>query len=78
MGHPIMIQAEDNERIEALKRRAGFKTKVAVLRAGLQLLEEETQKRERIAQWKRAVVLVTKSSARVNKEFQSYSRLKRL
>ena len=77
MGKPLMIQEEDERRIESLKRRLGIQTKVDVLRAGIDLLEREVERRERIGRWKRATALVAPTSREVNAEFQVHSRLKR-
>jgi len=77
MGKPLMIQEKDEKVIEDLKERTGARTKVDVVRAGLRLLEKETERRERIKLWQRAVALVSRNSADVNKEFQRNSRLKR-
>jgi hypothetical protein len=77
MGKPLMIQEEDERRIEQLKRRLGIQRKVDVLRAGINLLEKEAERRERIQRWKRAAALVAPSSREVNAEFQPHSRLKR-
>jgi len=77
MGKPLMIQEEDDKVIENLKERTGARTKVDVVRAGLRLLEKETERRERVKAWQRAVAIVSRSSAEVNKEFQRGSRLKR-
>jgi hypothetical protein len=77
MGKPLMIQEEDDRRIESLKRRLGIQRKVDVLRAGIDLLEREVERRERILRWKRASALVAPTSREVNAEFQVHSRLKR-
>lgn len=77
MGKPLMIQEEDEKAIESLKERTGARTKVDVVRAGLRLLEKETEKRERVIRWQKAAALVSESSADVNKKFQRGSRLKR-
>jgi len=77
MGKPLMIQEEDEDRIERLKRRLGIQRKVDVLRAGIALLEKEADRRERIRRWKRAVAMVVKSSREVSNDFQKHSRLKR-
>ena len=76
MGKPLMIQAADDQRIEDLKERLGAKTKIAVVRAGLDLLEIETERCKRIERWKKAATLVSASSRGVNAEFQKHSRLK--
>ena len=78
MGKPLMIQLEDEERIDHLKEKLGARTKVEVVRAGLQLLEKETERRDRINQWKKAVGIVSGTSAAVNRDFQRHSRLKHL
>ena len=78
MGKPLMIQEEDERRIESLKRRLGIHHKVDVLRAGIDLLEREAERRERIRRWKRAAALVAPTSREVNAEFQAHSRLKRI
>jgi len=77
MGKPLMIQEKDELRIEALKRRLKIARKVDILRAGIDLLEKEADRRERILRWKRAAVLAAKTSQKVNAEFRPYSRLKR-
>jgi len=78
MGKPLMIQEEDERRIVSLKRRLGIRHKVDVLRAGIDLLEREVERRERIRRWKRAAALVAPTSREVNAEFQAHSRLKRV
>ncbi len=79
MGKPLMIQPADEKAIEDLKVRTGARTKVDVVRAGLRLLERETERSERIKRWQKAVALalVSESSTEVNREFQRNSRLKR-
>lgn len=78
MGKPLMIQEEDDRRIESLKQRLGIQRKVDVLRAGIDLLEREAERRERIRRWKRAAALVVPTSRKVNAQFQTHSRLKRI
>jgi hypothetical protein len=78
MGKPLMIQEEDDRRIENLKRRLGIARKVDVLRAGIDLLEKEAERRERVRRWKRSAALVARTSRDVNVEFQPHSRLKRI
>jgi hypothetical protein len=78
MGKPLIIQEEDERRIESLKRRLGIQRKVDVLRAGIDLLEREAERRERIRRWKRAATLVAPTSREVNAEFQAHSRLKKV
>ena len=77
MGKLLMIQEADERRIDSLKRRLGIERKVDVLRAGIDLLEREAGRRERIRRWKRAAALVAPTSREVNAEFQAHSRLKR-
>ena len=76
MGLPLMIQEDDNSRLENLKSVTGAKTKVQVLRNALTLLEQMIQREKKIARWKVAASLVKKESAKVNHEFQNQSRLK--
>jgi hypothetical protein len=78
MGKPLMIQEEDERRIDSLKGRLGIQRKVDVLRAGIDLLEREADRRERILRWKRAAALVAPTSREVNAEFQAHSRLKKV
>jgi hypothetical protein len=78
MGKPMMIQEADDRRIEALKVRLGIGTKIDVVRAGMDLLEQEAGRRERMARWRSAAKRVSAESSRVNREFRSHSRLKRL
>jgi hypothetical protein len=73
----LMIQEDDDRRIERLKRRLGIATKIDVVRAGMTLLEQDARRRERLEQWKRAAARVATSSAGVNADFRAHSRLKR-
>lgn len=77
MGKPLMIQVEDAEKIESLKVKLGAKTKIEVVRAGLVLLEQQTERQSRIERWKRATKAAMAGSAEVNQEFQKHSRIKR-
>jgi hypothetical protein len=77
MGKPLMIQEEDERRIDSLKRRLKIARKVDVVRAGIALLEKEADRRERIVRWKRAAFLAAETSREANAEFRPYSRLKR-
>lgn len=77
MGKPLMIQEADERRIESLKRRLRIERKVDVLRAGMDLLEREAGRRERIRRWMRAAALVAPSSREVNAELRAHSRVKR-
>jgi hypothetical protein len=77
MGKLLMIQEEDERRIDTLKRRLNIARKVDVLRAGIELLEKEADRRERILRWKRAAALAIETSREVNADFRQHSRLKR-
>ena len=77
MGKPLMIQEADDQRIEQLKVRLGIATKIDVVRAGMELLEQEASRRERLERWRRSASRVAASSARVNAEFRAHSRLRR-
>ncbi len=77
MGKPLMIQAVDDTRIDALKARLGLPTKIGVVRAALQLLEQDAARRERVVQWQRAARRAAQTSRRVNAEFRTHSRLTR-
>ena len=72
-----MIQEEDDRKIELLKQKTHARTKIDVVRAGLALLEQETERRLRVENWKRTAKLVSEHSAAVNREFQRHSRFKR-
>lgn len=78
MGKPLMIQEEDDRKIELLKEKTHAKTKIDVVRAGLALLEQETDRRLRVENWKRAAKVVSANSAAINREFQRLSRFKRI
>jgi hypothetical protein len=77
MGKPLMIQEDDDRRIDALKRRLKISRKVDIVRAAIALLEKEADRKERILRWKRAAALAAKTSQQVNADFRPYSRLKR-
>lgn len=77
MGKPLMIQPDDNDRIERLKKVLGAGTKVDVVRRALKLLEQQVARDERIRRWQKAAKLVASSSYEVLKDFESNSRLKR-
>ena len=78
MGKPLMLQEADAERIESLKKRLGSRTKIAVLRSALDLLERDTERAERVAKWRCAVGLVARESRAALRDFRSHSRLRRL
>ena len=73
-----MIQEDDNRRIEELKKRLSARSKVDVVRAGLTLLERETERQARVERWRRAALLAAPSSRAVNAEFRQHSRLKKV
>jgi len=73
-----MLQEHDAERIEALKRRLGARTKIQVVRSGLDLLEREAERVERVSRWRKAVKAAARESRAVLREFRPHSRLKRL
>jgi len=77
MGKPLMIQEADDRRIERLKARLGIDTKIDVVRAGMDLLEERAARDERIRRWKQAAPRVAAESRRVNEAFRTHSRLRR-
>ena len=72
-----MLQEADDRRIERLKRRLGIERKVDVVRAGMDLLEATADRRERAARWRRVAGRVAETSAQINAEFRTHSRLKR-
>jgi hypothetical protein len=76
MGKPLMIQPQDDERIEHLKKDLKISKKIDVIRAALTLLENEANRIKRVQRWKNAARLVSKNSQAINKEFQAHSRLK--
>ena len=78
MGKPLMLQEPDAERIEALQKRLDVRTKIDVVRRALDLLEQEAERAERMARWRKATRLVAGESHRVLRDFQRHSRLRRL
>jgi hypothetical protein len=78
MGKPLMLQEQDAERIEALKKRLGARTKIDVVRSALDLLERDAEKAARVARWRRAARMVAPESRKVSREAQRHSRLRRL
>ena len=78
MGKPLMIQPEDDNRIESLKEKTVARSKVDVVRAALTLLEEDVKRSERVKRWERAAKVVGKSGLDVLKEFQTKERFKNL
>lgn len=78
MGKPLMIQPDDDHRIEELKKKTGAKSKVDVVRAALSLLEEDLKRSEKIKRWERAARIVGNSGLDVLREFQTPTRFKKL
>lgn len=78
MGKPLMLQPEDAERIESLKKRLGARTKIEVVRSALDLLERDAERAVRVAKWRRAVGLVVPESRAALRDFRAHSRLRRL
>ncbi|MSR19676.1 MAG: hypothetical protein EXR91_01665 [Gemmatimonadetes bacterium] len=78
MGVPLMLQEADARRIEALKKRLGARTKVAVVRTALDLLERNAERAERVSRWKRAVKVAAHTSAQSLTDFRRHSRLHRI
>ena len=78
MGKPLMIQLDDDKRIEDLKKKTGAKTKIDVVRAALTLLEHDVKRTEKIQRWQRAAKIVGRSGLDVAKDFQTKDRFKKL
>ena len=76
MGIPLMIQEEDNRRIEHLKKDCGIQKKIDVIRAGLALLEKAVEHEKKVARWKHAAKIAAKTSRTINKEFQKHAGIK--
>lgn len=77
MGKPLMLQEADDRRIEALRKRLGTRTKVDVVRTALRLLEQDAERAERVARWRRAVRVAAGESRRALRDFRPHSRLRR-
>lgn len=75
MGVPLMLKKADAERIERLKQRLGARSKVAVVRTALDMLERDAERADRVRRWERAVRLATGESRRVAKDFRPHGRL---
>ena len=78
MGKLLMLQEADADRIEALKKRLGARTKIDIVRSALDLLERDAEKTERTLRWRKAARMVAVESRKVSREFQRHSRLRRL
>ncbi len=74
MAKPLMIQAADDSMIEDLKKKIGAKTKIDVVRQGLNLLRAEVAKNDRIKRWQKAAKIVGSSGLEVLREFQTADR----
>lgn len=61
MGKPMMIQPQDHDRLDTLKRRVKASSKAETLRLALDALEREIDRTERIARWQKAARLVSQS-----------------
>jgi hypothetical protein len=72
-----MLQEADDARIESLKKRLGARTKIAVVRSALDLLERDAERAERVANWRRVAGVVARESRVALKEFRPHSRLRR-
>jgi hypothetical protein len=77
MGKPLMIQEEDERRIDSLNRRMKIARKVDIVRAGIDLLEKEADRKDRVKRWKRSAALAAKTSRDLNADFRPLSRMKR-
>lgn len=62
MGKLIMLKDDDHRRINLLRRRLKARSKAEVVRAGLELLEQQTLRAERSERLRRAAVLAAPSS----------------
>lgn len=77
MGISLMIQADDEKKIVELQEKLGARTKLEVIRAGLRLLEVESQKQNQILRWKISARLAASESARVNREVRSAAKARK-
>jgi hypothetical protein len=78
MGKPLMLQEADDERIESLKKRLKARTKIAVVRSALDLLERDAERAERVTKWRKAVGVVARESRAALKDFRPHGRLRRI
>ncbi|MDZ4660578.1 MAG: hypothetical protein SGJ18_03045 [Pseudomonadota bacterium] len=78
MGKPLTIQAEDDVKIEALKKQLGLKTKIEVVRSALKLLEAEADRQTRVERWRKAAKIVGGSGLEILKEFVNPNRFKNI
>ena len=70
MSRSLMMQDEDNERIENLKRQLHIDKKIDVVRAALDLLEKEAKQQQKIKRWKQAAKLVAKNSEKIKRNLE--------
>ena len=75
MGKPMMIQEEDDKRIERLKKKLNSKTKVDVLRSALSLLENHFMELEREELLTKAVKAVIEDQSADDFEFQKNKKI---
>ena len=73
-----MLQEADEARIESLEKRLRARTKIAVVRSALDLLERDAERAERVTKWRRAAGLVARESRAAQRDFRRHSRLRRL
>jgi len=77
MGKPLMLQEADAERISELQRRTGAKTKIAVVRRALMLLERRVERADREKRSVRAVRLTGTAARPVDTAIQPVPALRR-
>jgi hypothetical protein len=78
MGKPLMIQLDDDIRIEKIKNITGAKSKVDVIRAGLTLLEENIKRSEKIKRWEKAAKIIGQSGLEELNDFNYSGRFKNI
>lgn len=69
MGKPLTIKESDDIRLIELKNSLGARSKVEVLRRGLDLLEKEILKKQRVKRWSKAAKAVANQSSEILQEF---------
>ena len=72
-----MLRNEDSLRIARLKHRLHAKSKAEVIRRGIELVEKEIERRDRIARWRRAAQLVAHRDLDTLRDFRTHSLLLR-
>lgn len=78
MGKPLTILPEDDLKLLELKEKTGAKSKVAVLRSALKLLDQEVKRNERIKRWEKGAKIVAENSLETLSDFSTTSRFKNL